>query len=217
MREPSKIRAAALLLILLAAATPAHAGDLQQSVASGAAQMAAPGHRLASVPVLPGFLYTPDVTVAQAGCVTPTHSSRFLEWWRQTWGTGVTHRGRPEESEQERPSATFYYLRSPLLSGLYGRATDGADCAGGGASARPPEEPRCALVTLRLVEHERLKRIEVPLPQLEARTPRQLESAINGRIENGKTVVLSRMDGDSFRVVPGFIRGIATGACGAEQ
>lgn len=217
MREPSKTYGlAAVAVLLITAATSAEAGHVPANLQPASANI---GHapKLPAPPVTPRFLYMPDVAVAQTGCAPATHSSRFLEWWRQTWGTGVSHRARSEDGDAERTSAAFFYLRSPSLSGFYSRTAESAECAGGGASARHEDGPRCALVTLRLGKHDRLKRFEVALPQYDARTPRQLESEINARIEKGEVVSLLRLNGESYRLAPGTLRALSLSPCSGEK
>jgi hypothetical protein len=217
MREPSKISGwAAAILLLTATPSAALGGGLRPGgAAAEAVHLPATATPLPVAPT-PVFLYTAGVVGSQVGCAPMGYSSRLLEWWRQTWGTGLSHRAaRTEEPEQERVAGTAYYLRSPLLSGFYGRATEAAECDGGAAGGIEAEE-HCALVTLRFADH-RTKRIEVHLPQLDARNARQLGGAIKERLESGEAVVLVRRDRDPYHIHPGVFREVGAETCAAKK
>ncbi len=128
---------------------------------------------------------------------------------RFPWGLGWLQRyGRDVDVERGAVVAPSFYLRSPLLSGLY-RGPE--DC--------PPEvsgpEEHCAIVTL-VADDDAAIAFEVPLPQFDARTPRQLRDAIREALAAGETVVITTTDGEEFDLMPGAVREIDATSCRLE-
>lgn len=110
-----------------------------------------------------------------------------------------------EVDRHERPFA--FYLRSPLLSGLYG-------CPPGlTAGARPPESvDECAELTITteaLAEHK----IQVLLPQFDARNAKRLRSHIEEQLKKGLPVTLIMTGGEPFSIVPEGMRDVEARAC----
>ena len=110
-----------------------------------------------------------------------------------------------EVGRHERPFA--FYLRSPLLSGLYSCPPRAS------AGARPPEPmDECAELTITtdaLEEHK----IQVLLPQLEARNAKRLRSHIDEQLKRGEPVTVIMTGGEPFSIVPGGTRDVEARAC----
>jgi hypothetical protein len=191
MREPAKFltRAFAILLMLAAAA-------------GTEAQAASPPIALTPAVFYPVFGITPE----QSCTTLPQGRSWLQEWWRHSRMTSWLHR----ELEEDRPAAAPFYLRSPLLSGIYGRAD--AACGGGSMREEPEDEDGCAKVIIRPGEPHST-RIEVPLPQLGAKNARRLGELINEKLTRGDTVMLIRRQGDRYRIEPQLTEEVATKPC----
>jgi hypothetical protein len=124
---------------------------------------------------------------------------------RLPWGLGWLQRyGRDVEVERGGVAPPSLYLRSPLLSGLYRRP----DCP----RERTEVEVTCAVVSL-VADDDAAMSIEVPLPQLDAASPRQLRDAIRDALEDGETVVLMTTEDEEFDLMPGSVRQVDATAC----
>lgn len=122
---------------------------------------------------------------------------------RFPWGLGWLARyGRDVDVERGGVTPPGYYLRSPLLSGLYRRPEDCPD----------DEVATCATVTL-VGDDDAAVAVDVPLPQLEATTPRSLRDAIRAGLDDEHTVILRTEDGEPFDLTPGSVREIGASAC----
>jgi hypothetical protein len=174
------------------------------------------------VPVNAPLLADADLGVLESG----PHFRRFGALWfsgpgceetqtrqrpdrrRLPWGLGWLQRyGRDVEVERGGVAPPSLYLRSPLLSGLYRRP----DCP----REQIEVEESCALVTL-VADDDSAMTIEVPLPQLNAISARQLRDMIRAAIEEGETVVLATTDGEEFDLMPGSVRQVDAVACRVE-
>lgn len=124
---------------------------------------------------------------------------------RFPWGLGWLARyGRDVEVERGAVAApSFYYMRSPLLYGLYRRP----DCPPGEES-----EEICAEVTV-VGDDDAAIAFDVPLPQLDARSPRALRDAIRSGLAGDEVVVLLTTDGEEFDLMPGSVREIGAATC----
>lgn len=123
---------------------------------------------------------------------------------RAPWGLGWLYRyGRDVEIERGTVAPPSFYMRSPLLSGLYQRN----DCP-------PTDGPAesCAEVTL-VGDDDAEIAFEVPLPQLQAATAPALRDRIRAGLADGETVVLRTTDGEDFDLMAGSVREIGTGMC----
>lgn len=122
---------------------------------------------------------------------------------RFPWGLGWLYRyGRDVEVERGTVAPPSFYMRSPLLSGLYRKP----DCPPEGAAET------CAEVTL-VGDDDAAIAFDVPLPQLEAKTPEALRDAIRSGLAEGETMVLRTTDGEAFDLMPGTVREIGAGVC----
>lgn len=123
---------------------------------------------------------------------------------RAPWGLGWLYRyGRDVEVERGTIAPPSFYMRSPLLSGLYRRG----DCPPADGAAES-----CAEVTL-VGDDDAEIAFEVPLPQLEAATAPALRDRIRADLADGETVVLRTTDGEDFDLMAGSVREIGTGMC----
>jgi hypothetical protein len=124
---------------------------------------------------------------------------------RLPWGLGWLHRyGRDVEVERGAVAPPSFYLRSPLLSGMYERR----DCP----DAAEETDEACSIVSL-VADDDAVIEFEVPLPQLESRNPRQLRDTIRQMIAAGETVELLSTDGEDFDLMPGAVREIDARSC----
>lgn len=124
---------------------------------------------------------------------------------RLPWGLGWLYRyGRDVEVERGNLVAPSFYMRSPLLSGLYLRP----DC--------DDQDTACAEV--RLVGDERdVIAFEVALPQLGAETPGTLRDHIRSGLESTGTVVLRTTDGEEFELMQDAVHEVHAQACTRES
>jgi len=192
-------------------------------VAPGDAPAAETDTQVRNVPVLQPLVMVGENGVLEGG----PHFRRFAIPWfanegceeiqvrqrpdrrRLPWGLGWLQRyGRDVEVERGGVAPPSLYLRSPLLSGLYSRP----DC--------PREdtlvEETCAAVAL-VSDDDAAMTIEVPLPQLDARSARHLRDIIRAALEEGETVVLATADDKEFELMPGSVRQVDASACIVEE
>jgi hypothetical protein len=108
----------------------------------------------------------------------------------------------------ERVSRPFaFYLRSPLLSGLYGCPPQA------NAGARPPEPvDECAELTITTAA-EAEHTIQVLLPQYEAKNVKRLRSYVDERLRRGHVVTLIMTGGEPFSIRPDETNEITTKTC----
>jgi hypothetical protein len=124
---------------------------------------------------------------------------------RLPWGLGWLQRyGRDVEVERGGVAPPSMYLRSPLLSGLYRRP----DCP----REQTEIEETCAVVTL-VADDDAAMTIEVPLPQLDATSARQLRNIIRASLADGETIVLTTTDHEKFDLMPGSVGQVDAVAC----
>lgn len=209
MRAPFRAFMQALI-VLMVASVPLSASDAHPHPAAGPA-VDAP----ADAGQLPSTALTPAGWHSSAGAglaeeCAPLGPSRFrlLDWWRQWF---MTHWQQRDE-EEERPPATPFYLRSPLLTGFLGRG-DSTGCAG---VVRPQDaaEP-CAELNL-APGAEKPLRLVVPLPQLEARNARRLGAVINEKLGRGESVVVVLRGGQTVPVGPPLTHHVDARACRSD-
>lgn len=167
-----------------------------------------------AIPVRPPVVYYPVyVLPADERCSPDGPSrSRLLDWWRQSWISAWLNRD-DQRHDVDRPAVAPLYLRSPLLSGFYGRGETGG-CEGDSAERSVDDDvaDQCVVVKLTggAADHTRIK---VPLPQLGARNARQLADAITHRLTAGEIVVLLDRELESFTIDPAVTTGIRTKPC----
>lgn len=113
---------------------------------------------------------------------------------------------RPEVIDRdERPFA--FYLRSPLLSGLFGcppRST------AGGTAPEPVDE--CAELTI-TNQHFEEHKIQVLLPQFDSRNAKRLRNHIEERLRRGHPVTVIMTGGEPYSIIPEFTQGVEARAC----
>jgi hypothetical protein len=112
------------------------------------------------------------------------------------------------DHDLERVSRPFaFYLRSPLLSGLYGCPPQA------NAGAKPPEPAdECAeltITTASAAEHT----IQVLLPQYDATNVKGLRTYVDERLRNGHVVTLIMTGGEPFSIRPDETSEITAKAC----
>jgi hypothetical protein len=210
MRAPFRASIQALI-VLTVASGPLSARDAHPHPAGPAvdAPAAAPpdAAQLPSTPLTPAGWYSSARAGLPVECA-PLGPSRFrlLDWWRQWF---MTHWQQRQE-EVERPPATPFYLRSPLLTGFLGRG-DSTGCAGG-AAVRQDAAEECAKLNLAPGAAKPVH-LEVPLPQLEARSARRLGAVINEKLERGESVVVVLRGGQKVPVGPPLTFHVDARAC----
>lgn len=209
MRAPFRAVIQALIVLTLASG-PLSARDARRPAGpAGDVLAAAPpdAAQLPSTSLTPAGWY-PSIRSGRPAECAPLGPSRFrlLDWWRQ-WFT--THWQQHDE-EVERPPATPFYLRSPLLTGFVGRG-DSTGCAGGEAVRQDPAE-ECARLNLAPGAAKPVH-LEVPLPQLEARSARRLSAVINEKLERGESVVVVLRSGQKVPVGPPLTLHVDARAC----
>jgi hypothetical protein len=209
MRAPFRVLTQAVIVVAVASA-PLSAGHAHSPALARAAK-AAPGAgpadagQLRAMPLPPAGLYV-GARGEKEECA-PLGPSRFrlLDWWRQWFLAHWQQRHEPVE----RPQATPFYLRSPLLTGFLGR-NDSTPCAG--AARLQEAEEECAVLNL-TPGAEKPVRLEVPLPQLEARSARRLGALINEKLDQGESVVLELGGGQKVPVGPPLTHHVDARAC----
>jgi hypothetical protein len=196
MRRLSKITTETLLVLSLAA-TAASAGPAPASN-PGPTPHAAPSIS----PSRAGM-------VARDPCSPASARSRLLEWLRAARGHGWSHRNARNE-DIERPAVPFY-LRSQLLTGFYSR-TDGAACPPSGPARDAESTDRCAELIIR-TSLARDLRIDVLLPQLDAKSPRQLRDTILERLDRGERVDVLARAGERYEIDPALTHDVGARGC----
>ena len=210
MRAPFRAFIQALI-VLTVASGPLSARDARPHPAGppGDAPAAArpDAAQLRSTPLTRAGWYSSTRAGLPAECA-PLGPSRFrlLDWWRQWF---MTHWQQRQE-EVERPPVTPFYLRSPLLTGFLGRG-DSTGCAGGGAVRQVAAE-ECARLNLAPGAAKPVH-LEVPLPQLEARSARRLGAVLNEKLERGESVVVVLRGGQKVPVGPPLTLHVDARAC----
>ena len=110
-----------------------------------------------------------------------------------------------EVDRHDRPFA--FYLRSPLLSGLY-RCPPGPTAGG-----RPPEQvDECAELTITTAAQDERK-IQVLLPQFHARNAKRLRGHIEQELKKGRSVTVIMTGGEPFSILPDVTRDLEAKAC----
>jgi hypothetical protein len=110
-----------------------------------------------------------------------------------------------EVDRHDRPFA--FYLRSPLLSGLY-RCPPGLT-----AGARPPEQvDECAELTITTDAQEERK-IQLLLPQFDAKNAKRLRGHIEHELKKGRAVTVIMTGGEPFSILPDGTRDLEAKAC----
>lgn len=112
------------------------------------------------------------------------------------------------DHDLERSGRPFaFYLRSPLLSGLYGCPPQS------NAGARTPEPvDECAELTI-TTEAAEDRTIQVLLPQYEATNVRRLRSYVDDRLRSGHVVTLIMTGGEPFSIRPSDTSEITAKTC----
>ena len=112
------------------------------------------------------------------------------------------------DHELERSDRPFaFYLRSPLLSGLYSCPPHAT------AGAKPPEQiDDCAELTITTVAQQE-HTIHVLLPQYEAKNVKRLRAFVDDRLESGEVVTLIMTGGEPFSIRPDETASLATKTC----
>ncbi len=151
------------------------------------------------IPAVPWWAADPCTWIWQEPRQQVRHDRR-----RVPWGLGWLYRyGRDVEVERGGVVAPSFYMRSPLLSGLYLRP----DCDDDDAAT-------CAQVTL-VGDDDAEIVFEVPLPQLGASAPATLRDHIRSGLGSAETVVLRTTDGEDFELMPGAVRQVDVAVCSA--
>lgn len=133
---------------------------------------------------------------------TPRQRHERTRTSRLAWLFGYDRGDQLERTH--RPFA--FYLRSPLLSGLYG-------CPPVNTGAKPPEPvDECAELTLTTEALEE-RTIQVVLPQYEAKNARRLRATLEDRLANGQNVTLILTGGEPYTIVPQDTRDITAKVC----
>jgi hypothetical protein len=112
------------------------------------------------------------------------------------------------DHDLERSTRPFaFYLRSPLLSGLYSCPPPTS------AGAKPPEPiDECAELTITTAAQQE-HTIQVLLPQYEARNVKRLRAFVDDRLEKGQVVTLIMTGGEPFSIRPDDTAEIAAKTC----
>jgi hypothetical protein len=112
------------------------------------------------------------------------------------------------DDDIERSSRPFaFYLRSPLLSGLYGCPPQSS------AGPRTPEPvDECAELTITTTS-EAEHTIQVLLPQYDLKNVRRLRAYVDDRLRKNHVVTLIMTGGEPFSIRPEETAGIAAKAC----
>ena len=223
MREPSKILTRLTFSILMLSPGAAFGQARVHSSPTGRADAAPPQAAASETTLLDSRAVSnvsqlPALTHAASDAAPSAHEdpcgpgpprSRIRDLWRQWWINWL----RARRTEEPGQVATPFYLRSPLLSGIYDR-TD-ASCAGGGLP-RPEVLDECAEINL-APGADRPIRLEVLLPQLEVSNARRLEAMINNRLDRGESVVVVLRNGQKYPIGPSLTNRIATKSCATEE
>jgi hypothetical protein len=110
-----------------------------------------------------------------------------------------------EVDRHDRPFA--FYLRSPLLTGLYG-------CPPGTTAGGRPPEPvdECAELTITTDALDE-RTIQVLLPQYDAKNVKRLRVYVEDRLKKGHVVTLIMTGGEPFSILPADTRDVEAKTC----
>lgn len=212
MHGRSRIFSGTLAALLLVNATIGAAAGTADSAGLEREPLAAGTQWVAPPPG--GMLFYPLVLrVDVAGCepASPPPRQRAADGPRPIRGLGWLHRYRGLDLERFDGVPFHYSLRSPLLSGLYARLP---------SHSCPPPTPKehvsdeyCAELSWETGSAEGENRVEVPLPQLGARTARQLLVALKDQLERGEAVTLHTLEATEYEFLPGTVHALESRTC----
>lgn len=143
MRKPSRTRASATAVLLLAVAMPTAAAPAAEPPTTGNLPIprifpltprSAPDPTPGICPAMRRSESDPVRTEARQPSEAP-----LLDWWREWWAA-ATSRRHVRQTGPERPARTPLYLRSPMLSGFFGWG-EPRGCVEKHATQRKASEP----------------------------------------------------------------------------
>jgi hypothetical protein len=157
------------------------------------------GSRLVDVRPVIGWTDVPCVEPAQER-QKPSRVPRVLGWLYR-WARGF-------DIEKSNTTPPLLYLRSPLLSGFQ----EPVGCPHGDEARPAPGARSCYAVTASN-GFDHLVTYLVPLPQLGARTPRELTTSLRQRLDKGETVGLKTIGGGVVELTPDEAVSLDVRAC----